>query len=90
MAQALDPNDPQNMGQNIMQGIPGYGILQMLQKAGRGIPEGWQQAKELLGMSPRPPAPPPGQMPVARDAMGRPLPIDPRTGQPIQQDGGGF
>ena len=44
MAQALDPNDPQNMGQNIMQGIPGYGILQMLQRAGRGIPEGWQQA----------------------------------------------
>jgi hypothetical protein len=84
MAQSEDPKD---FGQNILEGIPGYGILQMLKNAGRAIPEGYEQAKQFLGISPRPPVSvtlPPGQaMPVPRDAQGRPLPIDPATGLPI-------
>jgi len=60
-----------------MQGWPGMGIIQMLQKAGRGIPAGFQQAKELLGMGQRAP------MPTPRDSMGRPLAINPATGQPF-------
>lgn len=84
MAQAYDPNDPRNMGEEIMKGIPGYAILEKLKAAGQAIPEAWGQAKQFLGITPPPPkAPPPGPMNTPRDAQGRPVPINPATGAPF-------
>jgi len=88
MADTYNANDPNNMGQNIAQGMPGVGILMMLRnlfsQQQQPNPNAAAQAMQHLGV-PQQQRPP---MPTPRDAMGRPLPIDPRTGQPMMPGGG--
>ena len=98
MAQAPDPNDPNNMGQQIASGWPGMGILMMLKRLSSAAPGEADKAMQNLGIQPQAqaqaavPAQAQQQMPwfVPRDAQQRPIPVDPRTGSPIDPNAGEY
>jgi len=71
--------DPRLAGESVAQGIPGVGILQMLQQLGTKLPGGIQQIMQMLGAQQQ--QPPPLNAPLPRhggfDAQGRPIIIPP-------------